>query len=83
MRVIHEPWSFSVAGVVHTRYIRKVKRHWWSRWEIVMDGPVPQFYDCVDVKIKKVKTMAFIKKNNSHQIGDLVVTTKQHESMFL
>ena len=25
--------------------------------------------------------MAFIKKNNSHQIGDFVVTTKQHESM--
>lgn len=22
-------------------YIKETKEHWWSRWEVVMDGPHP------------------------------------------
>lgn len=48
MKVKHELISYSVAGVVWSYYIRKIKRHWWNRWEIVMDGNSPQKYDLIN-----------------------------------
>ena len=48
MKVKHELVSYSAAGVVWSHYIRKIKRHWWSKWEIVMDGSAPQKYDLIN-----------------------------------
>lgn len=28
----------------HSHLIRKFKRHWWSKWEIEMDGDSPKIY---------------------------------------
>ena len=48
MRVKHELVSYSVSGVVWSYYIRKIKKHWWSKWETVMDGRTPQMYDLIN-----------------------------------
>lgn len=28
----------------YSHLIRKIKRHWWSKWEIEMDGNTPKIY---------------------------------------
>ena len=48
MKVKHEPCGYIIAGQVVTYYIRKIKKHWWSKWEIIMDGNVPQRYELID-----------------------------------
>ena len=45
MKVKFEKVSFNICGDVCTYYIKKIKQHWYSRWEIVMDGNVPARYD--------------------------------------
>lgn len=48
MKIKHEQFKYIFGGDVHTLYIRKIKRHWWSPWRIVMDGQVPAIYHLVD-----------------------------------
>ena len=45
MKVKFEKMSFNIGGHVWTHYIKKIKRHWWNRWEIVMDGNAPARFD--------------------------------------
>lgn len=28
----------------HSHLIRKFKKHWWSKWEVEMDGNTPKIY---------------------------------------
>lgn len=48
MKVKHEEIKFMICGDVHSFYIRKIKKHWWSPWRIVMDGLAPAQYHLVD-----------------------------------
>lgn len=45
MKVKHECIKMSVAGSVIEYYIRYIKKHWWSRWKLVMDGNEPARYE--------------------------------------
>lgn len=48
MKVKHELISYSISGIVWSYYIRKIKKHWWSKWKIVMAGNYPQKYDKIN-----------------------------------
>lgn len=48
MKIKHEEIKFLFCGDVHNFYIRKIKKHWWSPWRIVMNGNVPAHYQLVD-----------------------------------
>ena len=48
MKMKHELISYSIDGIVWSYWIRLIKEHWWSKWEIVMDGDHPQMYDKIN-----------------------------------
>ena len=45
MKAKFERVSFNICGETVDYYIKKVKKHWWSRWRIVMDGNAPMRFD--------------------------------------
>lgn len=48
MKVKHEEIKFLCGDDIFSFYIRKIKRHWWSPWRIVMDGQAPAQYHLVN-----------------------------------
>lgn len=48
MKAKYELVCHSHQGVVWSYYICKIKKHWWSKWETVMNGDRPQKYDKIN-----------------------------------
>lgn len=45
MKVKFHKVSFNFCGDVYSHYVKLIKKHWWSRWKIVMDGNAPMKFD--------------------------------------
>ena len=43
-----EKLSFNICGEIYSYYICLIKKHWWSKWTIVMDGSTPMTYDLIN-----------------------------------
>ena len=48
MKIKHEEIKVSILGDIYSFYIRKIKKHWWSSWRIVMNGQVPARYQLIN-----------------------------------
>ena len=45
MKAKFEKVTFNICGECVDYYVKWIKKHWWSRWEMVMDGNVPARFD--------------------------------------
>lgn len=48
MKIKHEEIKILILGDIYSFYIRRIKKHWWSPWIIVMDGQVPARYQLIN-----------------------------------